>query len=129
MPTDTRLVTRREFVRTAGSAVAATSVLGLDGVQAQSARRRYAIVGTGDRAQGMWGRPLKTRYADVLDFVGLCDINPKRVEAAKQLIGVDCPTFTSFDQMMTQAKPDLLMVTTVDAFHADYIVKALDRGI
>ena len=31
--------------------------------------------------------------------------------------------------MCDAARPDLLMVTTVDAYHADYIVRALDRGI
>ena len=42
---DTRLVTRREFVKTAGSAVAATSVLGIAPALALSppSRRRYAI--------------------------------------------------------------------------------------
>ena len=123
------LVTRRDFVKTTGSAVAATSLLGVGETLGQTTRRRYAIVGTGDRAQGMWGRPLVQKYADVLEFVGLCDINPKRVAVAKELIGVNCPTFTSFDEMIARAKPDLLMVTTVDAFHSEYIVKGLDRGL
>jgi predicted dehydrogenase len=48
---------------------------------------------------------------------------------ARELVGVACPTFTNFDQMCDQVKPDLLMVTTVDGFHSQYIVKALDRGI
>ena len=122
-------VTRRDFVKTAGSAVAAASILGVGPAIAQPRRRRYAIVGTGDRATGMWGRPLVKEYADVVEFVGLCDINPKRAEASRQLIGVDCPTFTNFDEMCDRAKPDLLMVTTVDAFHSEYIVEGLDRGL
>jgi predicted dehydrogenase len=122
-------VTRRDFVKTAGSAVAAASIFGVAPGIAQPRRRRYAIVGTGDRATGMWGRPLVKQYADVVEFVGLCDINPKRAEASRQLIGVNCPTFTNFDEMCDRAKPDLLMVTTVDAFHGEYIVKGLDRGL
>ena len=43
-------------------------------------------------------------------------------------MGVDCPTFTNFDEMLDKAKPDVVMVTTIDAFHSQYIVKALDRG-
>src|SRR5262245_52346460 len=123
-------LTRREFVKTAGGA-AATAVLGGASAlgQSKSPRRRYAIVGTGDRAIGMWGRPLAKEYGDVLEFVGLCDVNPKRVLVAKQMIGVDCPTFTSFDEMCDRSKPDLLMVTTVDAFHHEYITRALDRGL
>ena len=46
-------------------------------------RRRYAIVGTGVRGIGMWGRPLVERYSDVLEFVGLCDVNPLRVLDSK----------------------------------------------
>ncbi|MEW6128010.1 MAG: Gfo/Idh/MocA family oxidoreductase [Acidobacteriota bacterium] len=129
--TNPKELSRREFVKTAGSAAAAASLLTFNGslANAESTRRRYAIVGTGDRATTMWGKPLATRYSDVLDFVGLCDINPKRVQAAKELMGVGCPTFTNFDEMMDKVKPDLLMVTTVDAFHSQYIVKALERGI
>ena len=119
-------VTRRDFVTTATGAAAATLV----GGRAQAAaRRRYAIVGTGVRGVGMWGRPLVERYSDVLEFVGLCDVNPLRAEAARAQIGVSCPTFTSLDALIDQAKPELLMVTTVDATHQGCIVKALERGV
>ncbi len=129
---DTTRFTRRDFVKAAaGGAVAAASLVTVAPALARvnTARRRYAIVGTGDRATSMWGTPLVARYGDVLEFVGLCDINPKRVAVAKQLIGVDCPTFTNFDEMMERVKPDLLMVTTVDAFHVEYITKGLARGV
>jgi predicted dehydrogenase len=121
-------VTRREFVTVAGGAAVASLVPGAASAS-PPVRRRYAIVGTGVRAVGMWGRPLVQRYGDVLDFVGLCDVNPLRVEAAKKQIGVACPTFTSLDEMLDKAKPELLCVTTVDAYHVDCIVKALDRGV
>ena len=120
-------ITRRDFVKTAGSATVASLVLG-DKVMA-AAKRRYAIVGTGERAIGMWGRPLLSEYSDLIEFVGLCDINHKRVEVAKKMLGVSSPTFTDFDRMCEQTKPDLLMVTTVDGFHSQYITRALDRGI
>ncbi len=120
--------TRREFLQAAGAA-ATGAALGATHLSAQAAKRRYAIVGTGVRAIGMWGRPMAQRFTDQLEFVGLCDINGKRVELARQAMGVSCPTFTDFDRMCDTAKPDLLMVTTVDAFHAGYIVRALDRGI
>jgi predicted dehydrogenase len=127
---DTKLVTRRDFVKAAGGAAAATSLMGVGPALGQpAARRRYAIVGTGDRAQGMWGRSLVQNYADVLEFVGLYDVNAKRAAAARELMGVTCPLYSTFDEMCEKAKPELLMVTTVDAFHHEYIVKGLDRGI
>ena len=126
---DQNLVNRRDFVKTAGSAVAATSLLGADAfAQAPKALKRYAIIGTGERATSMWGRQIKERYSDVVQFVGLCDINPKRLENSKKLMGVDCPTFTNFDEMLDKAKPDVVMVTTRDSFHSQFIVRALDRG-
>lgn len=121
--------TRRDFVKVAGGAAVGASLFPLDGLAQVPARRRYAIIGTGDRGSGMWGADLTKRYAAELEFVGLCDANPKRATMAREIIGVDCPTFTSFDEMCDKARPDLLMVTTVDGFHSEYIVKALDRGI
>ncbi len=121
---------RRDFVKTATTAAAASLVLGNGALASPaSARRRYAIVGTGDRATSMWGRDLVQKYSDVLEFVGLCDINPKRAAVARELIGVDCPTYSNFEEMMDRSRPDLLMVTTVDGFHRDYIVKGLERGV
>lgn len=127
---ESKNLTRRDFVKTVGSAATASLLLTNSSLASINApRRRYAIVGTGDRGIGMWGRPLVQKYSDLVEFVGLCDINPKRVAAAREMIGVDCPTFTNFDQMCNQAKPDLLMVTTVDGFHSEYITRGLDRGL
>ena len=121
--------TRREFVKTVGQA-AATSLVALNApALAAQKRRRYAILGTGERGCLMWGRPVAEQYGHVVQFVGLCDVNPKRVAVAKEVIGVDCPAFTSFDEMCDRARPDLLVITTVDAFHSEYILKALNRGI
>ncbi|MGH9203151.1 MAG: twin-arginine translocation signal domain-containing protein, partial [Vicinamibacterales bacterium] len=62
-------VTRREFVTTVGGAAVGTALVGSSSVHAQ-AKRRYAIIGTGVRAIGMWGRPVAQQYADVAEFVG-----------------------------------------------------------
>jgi len=128
--TQSNNVNRRDFVKTAGTATVASVLLPNVSIASMSTpKRRYAIVGTGDRAITMWGKPLVADYPDLIEFVGLCDINPKRVEVAKKMLGVSCPTFTDFDRMCDQAKPDLLMVTTVDGFHSHYIARALDRGL
>lgn len=124
-------INRRDFVKTAGGAAAGV-LLASSIIPAQvtnNARRRYAIVGTGHRATGMWGVDLFKNYSDKIEFVGLCDKNGKRVEAGKKLIGAECPTFTNFDEMCAKAKPDLLMVTTVDSTHSQFITAALAKGI
>ena len=109
--------TRREFVKVAGSAALGASLFNVDALAQVPSKRRYAIVGTGDRGSGMWGRDLARKYPDLLEFVGLCDKNPKRAVVARDFIGAaGCPTFTNFDEMIEKAKPELLMVTTVDGF-------------
>ncbi|MBX9602155.1 MAG: Gfo/Idh/MocA family oxidoreductase [Bryobacteraceae bacterium] len=97
--------------------------------QAATGKLRYAVLGVGVRGCGLWGEQIRSRYSDRVDFVALCDSNPQRVEVARRRIGVECPVFTSFDEMCDRAKPDTLMITTVDSTHAGYIVRALQRGI
>lgn len=123
-------VTRREFVKTTGgAALGAFALPTLQSGAPGAAPRRYAVVGTGVRAVGMWGRSVMSGFQDAVSFVGLCDTNPLRLAAATRQIGADCPTFTNLDEMLDKARPDLLMVTTVDATHSACIVKALERGI
>ncbi len=123
-------INRRDFVKSAAAASAGLLLSNSISVNAQtSAKRRYAIIGTGHRATSMWGVDLAKRYQGELEFVGLCDKNAKRAEAAKQLIGVDCPTFTNFEEMLAKTKPDLLTVTTMDSTHHQFIIKALEKGV
>ena len=44
------------------------------------------------------------------------------------MLGVKCPTYTDFDKMMRETKPDALIVTTVDATHNEFIVKGMEYG-
>src|SRR3979411_1428537 len=97
---DVSTSTRREFVKVAGTAAIGARLFPADALGQARAKRRYAIVGTGDRGSGMWGRDLVRRDPDLLEFVGLCDINPKPTIAAKNFIGVDAPTFTNFEEML-----------------------------
>jgi predicted dehydrogenase len=126
----TKNIDRREFVKVTG-AVAATGLLATSfPITAKPlARKRYAIVGTGHRATGMWGKDLAERYQDEIEFVGLCDKNPLRVEAGRKLIGVECPTFTNFDEMIDKSRPELVMVTTMDSTHHIFIKRALEKGV
>lgn len=91
-------------------------------------RLRMALVGTGIRGLGMWGRPVARDYARTVEIVGLCDINPGRLAFGKEYIGSDCPIFTDFDQMVLETGPDVVIVTTVDSTHDVFIVGAMEMG-
>ncbi|HMP93820.1 MAG TPA: Gfo/Idh/MocA family oxidoreductase, partial [Phnomibacter sp.] len=87
-----------------------------------------AMVGTGVRGLSMWGRSILEEFGQQVEFVGLCDTNAGRLAYGKQYLGVNCPTFTNFDDMMRQTKPERLLVMTVDGVHHQYIIKGMEYG-
>lgn len=118
---------RRLFIRQAGGMAVAASI-GLPGFPGSATPQRIALVGTGVRGVDMWGKQVVDKYGDRVRFVGLCDINPGRVAMAKAYLGVDCPTYTDFERMMKETRPDTLIVTTVDSTHHEFIIRGMEMG-
>ena len=128
-------MSRRDFIKTGSGAVAASMVAGplslataTPARAAGRAKMKVALVGTGIRGINMWGREVAREYANEVEFVGLCDINPGRLAYGKEHIGVDCPTFTDFEEMVRQTQPDTVIVTTVDSTHHEFIIKGMQMG-
>jgi predicted dehydrogenase len=121
-------IDRREFLEQSSLAAGSMLVSPMVSSRPFIAKKRLVLVGTGSRGTGFWGRTVNNNYKDQVEFVGLCDINPGRVEYAKSSMGVNCKTFTDFDVMMKEVKPDIVIVTTVDATHHEFIIKALQYG-
>jgi predicted dehydrogenase len=122
---------RREFLTTtAGAAVGATILANpVSAAVSAATKRKLVLVGTGIRGTTFWGKTIIDNYGDLVEFVGLCDINPGRLELAKNTMGVNCPVFTDFEEMITKTNPDLAIVTTVDANHHLFIIRALELGV
>ncbi len=89
---------------------------------------KVVLVGTGVRGISFWGKRLVDNYSEILEFVGLCDINPGRLAFGKEFIGAECPTFDNFSEMITVTRPDLVIVTTKDSTHHEFIIMGLDMG-
>ncbi len=129
----TDIVTRRNFIATTGTALTG-AIIANPFAEIQSKawttdkKKRIAIVGTGVRALGMWSKDVQLNYADKVEYVGLCDINPGRVAYFKSAAGLNCPTFTDFEKMMKETKPDTLIVTTVDSTHHEFIIRGMELG-
>ena len=94
--------------------------------------KKYVLVGTGNRGQGMFIRGL---HRDGLDeraakITGLFDINMTRCRAVYN--GMDnkegVTVYSDFDEMLDRENPDAVIVTSTDNTHAPYIIRALDRG-
>jgi predicted dehydrogenase len=90
---------------------------------------RYAIVGTGARAQ-MFARALLAHG----ELVALADINPARMAAQQRRLQADgAPPAAEYHPddiglMLSKERVDTLVVCTVDATHDTYIVAALEAG-
>lgn len=120
---------RSTFIKYTAAAGAALMLNPFDTLAGKpGAKIRLAQVGAGHRGTGFWGRNLLTNFKEVVEFVGIYDINPGRAAFAKELYGGNVPVFTGFAEMLTKSKPDYVIVTTVDSTHDDFIVEALNKG-
>jgi len=96
-------------------------------------RKRYAIVGLGSRYR-MYHDAIEKTYREHAELVGLCDKNAGRLALAQQRStenGAPVPKgylHTDFDTMIRETKPDVVIVTTMDSTHDDYLVRAMEAG-
>jgi len=122
-------IDRRTLIKSAGGLA-----LGLAAMAhaAPSARKRFAIVGMGSRSR-MFQDAITGKFAENNELVAICDTNPGRLAlAAKRAAsaGAKPKTYAAseFDRLLKESKLDAVIVTTPDATHDEYIVRALDAG-
>jgi predicted dehydrogenase len=125
---------RRTFVKAVSTAgVAALGTAFVSGAPA-AGRKRYAIVGVGIRHQ-MYQDAIERDYQEHAELVGFCDTNPGRLDEARarsRRNGATPPpayAAADFGRMLSETRPDHVIVTTVDATHDEYIVRAMDAGV
>jgi predicted dehydrogenase len=92
-------------------------------------KKKYVLVGASSRSVGMYADYMVTELSEYSEIVGVFDVNPLRIEAAKREAGLSCPSYTDFDQMIAETNPDVGIVTTVDRFHHEYIIRCLEAGV
>ncbi|WP_053737204.1 Gfo/Idh/MocA family protein [Nocardia sp. NRRL S-836] len=98
-----------------------------------TARRRYAVVGTGARAE-RHVHAIAVEHADTCELVAFADVNHTRMAAHNdRLAGLGLepvPAYAAedFRRMLTEQRVDVVVVTTVDRYHDTYVVEALDAG-
>jgi len=98
------------------------------------AKRRYAVVGLGARAQ-TFVDALAGPYADRAELVGFCDVNQTRMTVHNRWIAEShghaaVPQYEAgdFGRMLDEQRVDVVVVTSMDRTHDDYIVAALEAG-
>ena len=104
-----------------------------DGSAGAPGRRRYAVVGTGGRAD-LYVSALAGPYAGDGEVVAWCDPNPIRMSHYDKILttaGLPQPARyapESFTAMLAEQRPDAVIVTSPDNTHARYVVEALNAG-
>ncbi len=128
-------ISRRNFIKTSTAAGAGLmlSVNSPASAQKNQTVKRYAIVGVGSRSR-MYRNAIMGDYAPYSELVGFCDVNMGRLKLAQNLAkketGVYIPTYDAedFDRMVSETKPDIIIVTTVDGYHHQYIIRGMELG-
>lgn len=97
-------------------------------------QKRYALVGTGGRAR-MFVDAIAGPYHDSAQLVAFCDLSQTRMDwynaaLADRYDYPELPTYHAddFDRMVAETKPDVVIVTTMDSTHHQYIIRAMELG-
>ena len=89
--------------------------------------KRYALAGASGRALYMYAKPLVTELGEYADVVGVFDVNTIRANIVSEECG-GIPVYDEFNLMLEETRADAVIVTTVDGFHHEYIIRALEAG-
>jgi predicted dehydrogenase len=97
-----------------------------------SDRKRYVQVGLGSRSY-LYHEAMLGRYMEQAEMIGVCDTNEGRVRlrlAWADERGGESRGYLAadFDRMLAECRPDVVVVTSMDATHDDYICRALEAG-
>jgi len=95
-------------------------------------KKRYAQVGVGHRSL-MYSEAAVEQFSQTSQLVALCDTNEGRLRLRAEWAherGVEVKTYPAnqFEGMITETKPEVVIVTTMDSTHDQYICRAMERG-
>ncbi|MCP2324232.1 putative dehydrogenase [Hamadaea flava] len=106
-------------------------------------RTRYALCGLSVRGISVFAGPLLGRpdrppiapdtapYADAGELVAILDRDADRVEQYRVAVDAKVPWYSpeQFDRMVTETRPDVILVATPDHTHVDYVLSGLTAGL
>lgn len=88
-----------------------------------------SILGCGSRGHYTYGECMANYFPDRFKIVSVCDIDPKKIELAKQDWGIkDENCFLDSDEFLKEKRSDALVIATQDRDHVKMCVKALELG-
>ena len=69
-------------------------------------KKKYVLIGASNRGLYMFAKPMVEELQHCAEIVGIFDPNPLRMEFVKKDAGLSCPSYTDFDKMIAETKPD-----------------------
>lgn len=94
-------------------------------------RKRYAIVGVSGRAIGMYMDNIRQTYSDKAQLVAMLDKDSTRMARYNEKTALELPCYSpdEFVLMVEETKPNVVIVACPDAFHHEYVIKALAHDL
>jgi len=104
---------------------------------ASGKRRRALVCGLSTRAVGLFFNPLFQpsspgfHLAEHLEIVGLVEPDQIRVQAFQERFQRNYPLYhpNDWERAVAETQPDLVIVTTPDFLHEEYILRALEKDL
>lgn len=97
-------------------------------------KKRFVAVGTGGRIM-LFIDAIAGEYKEHCELLALCDVSQTRMDYHRDRLqatyhceGIQTFLAADFDSMIDVLKPDVVIVCTTDAFHHEYIVRAVNKG-
>lgn len=114
---------RRDFIKTAGAATAATA-LSYSHILGANDRVRLGLIGCGSRGVGNMNNFLKLNGADV---VALCDVYAAQIDNAGKTAPA-AKAFTDHRQVLDMKDLDAVIIAVPDHWHTAITIDALNAG-
>lgn len=127
--------TRRDFLKTAGAAMAAPYVLTSNALGAGDvppASDRIVVAGIGIGNMGSGDQVAFLRRPDV-QYVAACDVRKRTLDAAKRKVDAhygnsDCQAYGDYREILSRSDIDAVHVATPDHWHAIIVTEACQSG-
>ncbi len=122
------LLDRRKFIKTTTAASVAYSALPIIGLS-QTKKYTTALIGS-----GWWGMNILTTalQAGESKLVAICDVDKRQIADAKQklskLTSDEPKVYEDFRELISQEKPEIVIVATPDHWHPLIAIAAAEAG-
>lgn len=96
-------------------------------------RKKYAVCGVSSRAIYGYIMPIMRQFSHCAELVGMLDIDPLRFEVCRERVpetkDVPCYSAAELDKMLSETRPDALIIVCMDCHHKDYLLAGLQHDL